>query len=265
MTQKDLEYFKNWFSDFTKSFYSSNEEDQKNIMLKVDHTRNVCKNIIEITNDLSLADNERRLAETIALFHDIGRFPQYARYKTFKDAASINHGLLGAKTLIQEKVLQKLTEDEQRLITRTVKFHGALVIPKALDEMTVFFLELIRDADKLDIFRVFIEFYEAPEEEKATATAHGKPDTPEYSKELLLKIYDRKIAPYSKVKNQNDFRLMKLSWIYDMHFSGTFRLLHERGYVNRLAQKLPQTDDILKAVAEINQYISERLQSVQTK
>jgi hypothetical protein len=265
MTEKDLEYFKNRFSDFTKSFYSSNEEDQKNIMLKVKHTRNVCKNIIEITNDLSLDDNKRRLAETIALFHDIGRFPQYARYKTFKDAVSINHGLLGAKTLIQGKVLQKLTEDEQRLITQTVKFHGALVIPKAMDEMAVFFLKLIRDADKLDIFRVFIEFYEAPEEEKATATAHGKPDTPEYSKEILLKIYDRKIAPYSKVKNQNDFRLMKLSWIYDMHFAGTFRLLHERSYVKSLAQKLPQTDDILKAVAEINQYLSERLQSVQTK
>ncbi|MBI5407899.1 MAG: HD domain-containing protein [Nitrospirae bacterium] len=265
MTEKDLELLKNLFSDFTRSFYSSDEEDQKNIMLKVVHTHNVCSNMIEITSDLLISDNDKRLAETVALFHDIGRFPQYAKFKTFKDAASINHGLLGAKTLIKEKVLQDLSEEERELITRTVKFHNALRIPSTFDERSVFFLKLIRDADKLDIYRVFMEFYEAPEEQKASATAHGKPDTPEYSKDMLKNIRDRKIAPYSKVKNQNDFRLMKLSWVFDLHFHGSFRLLHERSYVNRLAQKLPQTDEILKAVSELNRYISERLQDVCAK
>ncbi|MBI5098398.1 MAG: HD domain-containing protein [Nitrospirae bacterium] len=265
MTEKDLEYFKNWFSDFTKSFYSSNEEDQKNIMLKVDHTRNVCKNIIEITNDLSLDDNDKRLAETLALFHDVGRFPQYAKYKTFRDADSINHGLLGTKTLIHSDVLGQIPKDEQDLIKQVVKFHCALTIPKSINNKTLFFLKMIRDADKLDIWRVFIVFYEAPEEERASATAHNKPDTPEYSKDILLRINDRKIASYSKVKNINDFKLMKLSWVYDLHFNGSFRLLKERDYIKSLAQKLPQTNDILKAVAEINKYISERLQSVQTK
>jgi hypothetical protein len=261
MTQNDLISFKRWFSDFTKSFYSSNEEDQKNIMLKVAHTRNVCKNIIEIINDLSLDENDKRLAETVALFHDVGRFPQYAKYKTFRDADSINHGLLGTRTLIQSDVFGQIPKDEQDLIKQVVKFHCALTIPKSIDDRTFFFLKMIRDADKLDIWRVFIVFYEAPEEERASATAHNKPDTPEYSKDILLKIYDRKTASYSKVKNINDFKLMKLSWVYDLHFKGSFRLLKERDYINRLAQKLPQTDEIIKAIENINKYISEKAQN----
>ncbi|MBI4850046.1 MAG: HD domain-containing protein [Nitrospirae bacterium] len=265
MTQDDLLYFKNWFADFTKTYYSSNEEDQRNIMLKVTHTHNVCKNVVEIAKDLSIDNNQKLLAETVALFHDVGRFPQYAKYKTFKDAASVSHGRLGAKTLIEEKVLQRIPADEQALIINAVKFHGVLLIPGVMDEKTVFLLKLIRDADKLDILRVFIEFYEAPEDEKASATAHGMPDTPEYSKDMLQNIHEKKIASYSKAKNQNDFRLMKLSWVYDLHFQGTFRLLQERDCINRIAQKLPQTDEILMTIKNIQQYISERLQTVHAK
>ncbi|MBI5055344.1 MAG: HD domain-containing protein [Nitrospirae bacterium] len=265
MTHDDLIYFKNWFSIYTKSFYSSNEEDQRNIMLKVTHTHNVCKNIIEITKDLSICDNEKLLAETVALFHDIGRFPQYAKYKTFKDAASVSHGRLGAKTLIGERVLQRIPADEQALIINAVRFHGVLLIPSVMDEKTIFMLKLIRDADKLDILRVFIEFYEAPEDEKASATAHGMPDTPEYSKDMLQSILERKIASYSKARNQNDFRLMKLSWVYDLHFQATFRLLQERDCINRIARKMPQTDEILMAIKKLQQYISERVQVVHAK
>lgn len=261
MTEKDLQLFKAWFSDFTKSFYSSDTEDQKNIMLKVEHTHNVCKNMTAISSDLSLDENDKRLAETVALFHDVGRFPQYAKYKTFRDADSINHGLLGVRTLLKSNVLGPIPEDEQDLIKQVVKFHCALAIPKSIDDRTFFFLKMIRDADKLDIWRVFIVFYEAPEEERASATAHNKPDTPGYSQDILLRINDRKIASYSKVININDFKLMKLSWVYDLHFRGTFRLLKERGYINRLAKKLPQTDEIIKAVQNINQHITEKAQN----
>jgi putative nucleotidyltransferase with HDIG domain len=179
MTEKDLEYFNNWFSDYTKSFYSSNEEDQRNIMLKVEHSHNVRKNILKIAEALSLDRDRMKTAEAIALFHDIGRFPQYARYKTFRDAISISHGRMGAMTLIKEGVLQRLPEEERELILTVVRFHGAFSIPTVLEGDPVLFLKLVRDADKVDIFRVFLEYYESPPEEKASATAFGVPDTPE--------------------------------------------------------------------------------------
>lgn len=259
MTEDDLIVLKKWFSDYTKSFYSPIEEDQKNIMLKIEHTHNVCKNVIAIAGSLSPSNNQIRVAETIALFHDLGRFPQYAEYRTFRDADSISHGLLGSKTLVKENVLRGLPVEEQQVIIQVVKFHGVYKIPSVVNGDTVFFLKLVRDADKVDIFRVFIDYYESPVEERASATAFGVPDIPDYSKVMLSCILNKKIASYSDIKTENDFRLMKLSWVFDMHYKESVRLLQEKNYLNRIIDRLPQTEEIKTAVKILRQYISERL------
>ncbi|MDH5203583.1 MAG: HD domain-containing protein, partial [Nitrospirota bacterium] len=213
MTKDDLLFFKNWFSDFCKSYYSLDSEDQKNISLKEEHTFHVCKNIIEIAGDLSLSDNEIMLAETIALFHDIGRFPQYAKYKTFKDSISVNHAFLGAETLLKEKPLQNIPQNEQQVIVRSVRFHNAFSLPRNEKKDIVFFVKLIRDADKLDIWRVFIDYYESPEEKRASAVGLGLPDTAEYSEKIISCIHRKQMASLSEAKTLDDFKLMQLSWI----------------------------------------------------
>ena len=162
MTEKDLTLLKNWFSEYTESFFSSDEEVNRNLRLKIGHTHNVCANITNIAKVLSLTDDRVLLAEAIALFHDIGRFPQYDKYRTFEDSKSVNHGSLGSETLLKEKVLQELTGEERNLIVQAVKFHNVFEIPRLDDEDIIFFVKLVRDADKLDILRVFIEYYESP-------------------------------------------------------------------------------------------------------
>ena len=164
MIKSDLEFFRQWFSDFCKSFYTADIGDQKNILLKEQHTFKVCENMIAIVKGLSLNDNYLMPAETVALFHDVGRFPQYARYKTFRDDISVNHGLLGAETLIEHKVLQNLPPEEQELIIESVKFHNAFSVPRKENEDLNLFIKLVRDADKLDIWRVFLEHFEGPPE-----------------------------------------------------------------------------------------------------
>ena len=76
MKRKDLIFLKKWFSDYCSSFYSPDPEEQRNISLKEEHTLRVCQNMSEITEELSLNNKRKMLAETVALFHDIGRFPQ---------------------------------------------------------------------------------------------------------------------------------------------------------------------------------------------
>jgi hypothetical protein len=203
--------------------YNCNE-DQKNISLKEEHTFNVCKNMIEIAKGLALSEDQTILAETAALFHDVGRFPQYAKYRTFRDSISVNHGILGAQTLIEEKILEKLPEDEKELIIRSVKFHNAFSIPKKEKEDIVFFIKLVRDADKLDIWRVFLEYYEGPEDSKASAVGLGLPDIPEYTPDVLSCIYKKKIVALSKIKTLNDFKLLAVDILIHPHF----QLLNER-------------------------------------
>ena len=259
MINDELIFFRKWFSEFVKSFYSPDREDQKNIFLKEEHTFNVCKNMVEITRELCLGDNDMMIAEVIALFHDIGRFPQYAKYKTFRDRKSVNHGFLGAETIIQEKILHSLPDKEQLLIIKAVRFHNAFSIPKAEKDDVVFFLKLIRDADKLDIWRVFLEYYDAPEEQRASAAGLGLPDITDYSEEVLSSIHGKKMVPLSQLKSLNDFKLMQLSWIYDINFKHSFRLLLERQYIDKIMSHLPEDKVVQKVSSVLNEYVRERL------
>lgn len=261
MKENDLTFLKDWFSGYCKSFYSSDAEDQKNIVLKEKHTHNVCRNIVEIAKAQSLTYNEMMIAETIALLHDIGRFQQYAKYKTFKDSISVNHGLLGANILLEEKILQNLPDDEQKLIIQAVKFHNAFTLPDIKDENVILFLKLIRDADKLDIWRIFIEYYEGSEEEKASAAGLGLPDTPEYSDDILSCVYKKQVASLSNLKTLNDSKIMQLIWVYDLHFKTSFKLLSEKDYINRIASTLPQTKKINNAKAFLLAFVNEKLKN----
>ena len=259
MTETDLAEMKRWFARYAGTFSFPDREDQKNILIKVSHTEHVCQDIQTIVRGLSSEENTARLAEAIALFHDIGRFRQYREYRTFRDALSVNHGKLGEEVLTEEKILQGLPPGEQDLIAHSVRYHNAYGLPRA-DRQKLFFLKLIRDADKLDIFRVFIAYYEGPPEERASATAFGIPDTPEYSDVMLAAMMNRKVASYSNIRTENDFRLMKLSWVFDIHYQGTLRLLHERGLIDRIARGLPRDEKIISAVALLREYVAERLE-----
>jgi len=244
MRHTDLISLKKWFADYCRSFYSSDAEDQKNIKLKEEHTYRVCENIRDISKGLLLDEKQLTLAEAVALFHDVGRFPQYAKYRTFRDSISVNHGILGSQTLIEQKVLNNLPKEEQEIIIQAVRFHNAFSVPKSAGEDKVFFIRLIRDADKLDIWGVFLDFYEGPDENKASAVSLGLPDTPTYSEDALASLYDKNIVSLSKVKTLNDFKLLQLSWVFDLNFMPSFRMLSERNYIERIVGHLTQVNKI---------------------
>lgn len=251
--------FKKWFSKFCKSFYTDNPEDQKNYKLKEIHTYKVCKNIVFLCKSLSLSESDTLLAETIALFHDIGRFPQYLRYKTFKDSVSINHGLLGANILKEKNVLSNLPENIQNIIIKSVMFHNAFSVPKNEDKETIFFIKLIRDADKLDIWRVFIDYYKSPKDDRASAVGLGLLDDNTYSKDIIDTIYKKEIVSLSKVKTLHDFKLLQLSWIFDLNFKPSYELVLKRKYLENIISFLPKTEDIIKIKIFLKDYINKKL------
>ena len=255
MTQEDLVFLKAWFDKYCRSFYSSDIEDQKNISLKEQHTFKVCENITAISERLSLNENQMLLASTVALFHDLGRFPQYARYKTFRDSISVNHGLLGAETLQEHETLRVLSPDEQEVVIQAVRFHNAFSVPKNERDEIVFFIKLIRDADKLDIWRVFVEYYESAEEGRASAVGLGLPEMPVYSEDVLASLYKKQIVPLASIRTLNDFRLLQLSWIFDLNFTPAFLLLSQRQYIGRITSHLPQTEVIHSLSIFLKEYV----------
>ncbi|OGW35431.1 MAG: HD family phosphohydrolase [Nitrospirae bacterium GWC2_56_14] len=261
MKRDDLNAFKTWFSMYCASFSSDLEEDQKNFDVKRKHTDDVCSNMLVIAQDLELDDQRAMIAEAIALFHDIGRFPQYQQYKTFQDSISVNHAALGAKVLIETAALGNLPKEEQDLIVRAVTLHNVLAIPKELDRNLLQYVKMIRDADKLDIWRVFLEYYAQPKADQATAVGLGLPDIPEYSPEILTNLHQRKLVLLSSLKTLTDFKLLQLAWIFDLNFPASFRIVAQRSYIDRFALTLPKTDDIADAVDAVREYLNEKLKN----
>lgn len=258
MDRQELNNLKKWFSDYCRTFIATDPEDRKILTLKEEHTRHVCGNMVEIARDLLLDDGLAMLAETVALFHDVGRFPQYRDYHTFRDSASVNHAALGAKVLIEERVLKNVPKREQDLIIRAVTLHNVFAVPEDLDPDTLLFVKMVRDADKLDIWRIFMDYYNQPQDERTTAIGLDLPDSPGYSAEVLASVLQRKLVLMSKLKTLNDFKLLQLAWIFDLNFRRSLQLVAERKCIDRIAATLPATEEIRRAVESVSAYVKER-------
>ncbi|MBI5847065.1 MAG: HD domain-containing protein [Nitrospirae bacterium] len=252
----DLLNLRLWFPRYCKSFSSENEEERKNFTLKELHTLNVSANMVSIARAILQDRNKVFIAEAVGLLHDVGRFPQYAQYRTFRDSKSVNHGRLGAEVIRERNVLASLPPHEQELIVDAVRFHNAYAIPEGLDPEKKFFLKMIRDADKLDIWRVFAEYYKKDPSERESAAGLGLPDRPECSDNVLACLAERRLSRLSDLRTLIDFGIMQLTWIYDLNFPVSFRLASECGHIERIISSLPQTEKISKAVAVLRQHMN---------
>ena len=259
MNADALQSLKNWFQNYVHSCSLSVQEGQRNIDIKQEHTHQVCLNAVRIAEDLRLDQQETRLAEAIALFHDVGRFSQYQQYKTFDDSISVNHAVLGAKLLEDHNVLQDLPKHDRDIIVRSITLHNIFSLPNGLDEKSLLFARLIRDADKLDILRVVIEYFGQDEGDRAEAVALGLPDLPGYSQAVLACLARGELARKDALTTLNDFKLLQLAWLYDINFTCSLRMVEERGYIRTLAEMLPRNEEIAGAVEIVSKYVSGKL------
>jgi hypothetical protein len=256
MTQSDLTRLLDWFNTFCASYTGNAEDnDRRNYLLKEVHTHRVREAAVAIATELGCGTADLLLAETIGLLHDVGRFPQYREYRTFKDAESVNHAARSVRVMVEGKLLDFLAEEERRLIIKSVALHNVYQIQEHLTARESFFLRLIRDADKLDIWRVFLEYYDLPEEERASAVGLGFSDNPECSSEILDAINEGEMINLVNVKTLNDFKLLQLSWIFDLNFGPTRRLFRERGYLNAFAAALPSDERVTSALTSLESYL----------
>ena len=247
------EYY-NWFSSYVKKFYGEDSVVNQNIELKEKHTLNVAKHAANIAKSLNLNEEKVNTAEIIGLFHDIGRFEQFRTYKTFRDDLSENHATLGIKILKENKILENLDDSRQKIIMKAISFHNTKELPSNLNEEDALFCKLIRDADKLDIFRVIIE-YEKERQNNPNPAIDNLPFTPGYNKELLEDILlNRKISNNS-LKNYNDRKLYELSWILDLNFPFCFNYIKEKQVLKMLINCLPENEDINRISKYLEQYI----------
>jgi len=262
MEQDTVERLKAWFDDYTAGFYGDDEYVSANLKMKEEHTRRTCKEILYLAGRLGLDKNQTRLSEVIALFHDIGRFEQFVKYRTYNDFRSCNHSLLGLEVLRQTKVLDSINGHQRQLIEKAIEYHGLKELSKDLDGQLLLFSELIRDADKLDIYYVVTEYYKQhrdnPEDFKLELEF---PDTPGYSAEIVEAVLSQRRIDYSKLQKWNDMKLLQLGWVYDVNFPQTLKRIRQRRFLEKIIEFLPQSEDIEKVKEKVLKYVDSRIKS----
>ncbi len=196
-----------------------------------------------------LAGTDICLARACGVLHDTGRFPQYDRYRTFRDSASVNHGALGARVIREGGALEGIaSEADSNTILLAVRYHNAFRLPRLSDEASMHYIKLIRDADKLDVWRVLADHYERPEAERSGPVGQGLSESPGCNKEAVASLASGRPVPLSAARNFNDMRLLYISWAYDMNFSEACAQALSRGDLMRIALGLPDEPGISDAV-----------------
>jgi len=262
MEPRWLDELKRWFDAYTGRFFGQDEYVNLHLRLKQEHTRRTCEEILYLAERLALDDNQRRIAETVAWLHDVGRFPQFARYRTYNDVKSVNHCCLGVEVLQQEGVLETLDPQEKQWVRTAVAHHGRKALPTDLNGQAMLFLKLIRDADKLDIFRIAADIYRRRKENPRSFSFEIElPDEPWVSPGVLEAVLTGQLIEYGTLRTLNDIRLCQIGWVYDLNFAASLERFKAAGYLDELFSHLPQTVDILEIRRRIHGHIDSRLAS----
>jgi putative nucleotidyltransferase with HDIG domain len=261
MEQEQLKKFRAWFDNYAAGFYGNDEFINANLKLKEEHSWRVCEEMRYLTGVLGLTENQKRIADVAALFHDIGRFEQFVKCKTYNDSRSLNHCLLGVEVLRREKVLENAEEKEKELILKAIEYHGIMELPSGLDGDELLFSQLIRDADKLDIFYVVLRYYtQYRDEPEKFRLELDFPDEPGYSAEVVERLLNGERIDYGRLKTFNDMKLCQLGWVYDVNFAATLKRIKQRRFLEKTFDFLPDTSDIEKVRGKIFEYVDSRIE-----
>jgi len=250
MKSEVADSIRDWFSMYVGTFRAAGYGELENISLKENHCRRVSIEIAGLGAELGLDESELNLAEIIGLLHDVGRFEQYSRYGTFVDALSVNHARLGSRIIENSGILEELEPAEREIIHRAIINHSGLSIPPDEGERPAFFSRLLRDADKLDIWKVMLDYYSKGGGGDDAVGLNLPPDG-EVSEEVLDDLYAGRPVDSSNIRNQNDFKLLQIGWVYDINFAPAMLKVLERGYLERLAALLPESKEVEEAVSAV--------------
>jgi putative nucleotidyltransferase with HDIG domain len=258
LDKKTVQIFHSWFGNYVKSFYSGDENIDFHIRLKEEHTIRVCKNIYAIGKAIGLDEEKLAFAETIGLFHDVGRFEQFKKYRTFSDNISEDHAKLGVKVLNEQQVLHCLPDSEREVILKAIGYHNVCWLPDIEEPSCQLFSKMIRDADKLDIYSILVKYYQKPEIYPYLKVGESSKTTG-YSKSIIEDILKNRNIMYTDAKTSDEMKLLRLSWVFDINYDFTLREIDNRGFVKAIIKALPSNEDIEKVGRHIEKYIRSRL------
>lgn len=237
-----------------KKYISHYDANIPSIRLKIIHTYEVMKCSDYICEQLGLSEEDKELSALIALLHDIGRFEQWMKYQSFADYKTVDHALFSSELLFEQGLIREFIEDSQydMIIKNAIEQHNKYEIDDGFDERTLLFIHLIRDADKLDNFRV-------KDEEDIETTLYvslEQVNQETISPAIYDQFYHQKLIYGPTRVTHLDMWLSYIAFIFDLHFTESLKYIQDHNWINRSFDRLNPVDEkthqqyaVLKQVA----------------
>lgn len=222
---------------FKKFLDKYNNKNELGFDLKVVHTYHVADNAKTIATNLGLSEEDIKLAELIGLLHDVGRFEELNFLKKF-DSVGFDHAAYGIKMLFEENLIREFIDDDSydEIIKIAINNHSRLTIKDILNEKSLLHSKIIRDADKLDNFRV-------KKEEKIEAIFPGKIKSKEdlenssVSDKVLETVESKNCVDIHDRITLLDYWVCVLAFAFDLNFKETYQIVKEHNYINILIDR----------------------------
>ncbi len=247
---KSFAWHEAWFERYAAKERALETEDPGPMDLKLAHTMHVVDNARHIVESEAFPPDIAHEALLAALYHDIARFEQYLRYRTFRDRVSVDHGRFGVRILKAEGCLADEPDDMRHCIMAAVALHNRFALPGHLPEKTALVTRIVRDADKLDILRV-IHGHLSVRPYNPTVVLQ-LPDTDTLASSAVIEAsLQNRVASYADLKTVNDFRLLLASWIFDMNFPSSRAAFVDQGHALAILEELPENHVYAKARAHM--------------
>ena len=271
----------NAFAEYVRNYDPSDEK----IKLKIDHTYRVAGLCQRIAESLGLSEPDVDIAWLLGMLHDIGRFEQIRRFGTFNDAQSVDHAEFGADLLFKEGLIRKFAEgyyeecelaepenqeDEQiiknnehhnkdtGLLEMAIRQHNKYRVKEDLTERQRMFCDILRDADKVDIFKVNADIpmeiiYDVTTEELKNGVI---------TKEVLESFYKKETVLKSVRRSAVDHIVGHISLLFELVYKESYRQAKEQGYVYKLLDFKSDVPDVNAEFDDMRKYIDEFLMEI---
>lgn len=216
----------------------ASQYDTQNILIrqKIEHTLRVAELSDRYAKALGMCATDTDFAWLLGLLHDIGRFEQVQRYGTFLDARSVDHAELSADILFPGGLMEQfpqegLPENWRGIAETVIRQHNKLKLPEKLDGRTRYFAELLRDADKTDIFRVLADI---PLEDRLENSGTSSQTNGEASPEVMACVWAHRCVPAAVRRSRFDRRVSHCCMAFELVFEVSRRTVREQGWLREL-------------------------------
>ena len=234
------------FTNYTKEF----DMNDKNIERKYFHSLRVMNLAESIAISEKLNENDIEISIVAGLLHDYARFTQWTNYHTYSDLKSIDHGDLGVELLFNQNEILNLYDNIKNYdeIYDAIKYHNKYSVSNKLSNHNKKIAYIVRDADKLDIFDIFIKGY-----------LSFKECNNDISKEVQKNFYENKSINYKIISNDNDDIILKLAMLFDLKYKYSMKYVLENNILDKLYSNIKHKEKFKDYFKYMNNYLSNNL------